>query len=155
MLSVDTLCWFFLVAVAVGKEMTSCYKAAVYHIPTVKGWWIPPQRMWFFWNLQMICAMIHSYCLTYLGTSECWTQYIRWAVTTDVNRLLGIVKPTRTLGVNAIIEHLSSLLETAPETVKSSKTGAFRKKIRDHLRCVYLLCFKMMYMCYLLFQCLK
>ena len=66
-----------------------------------------------------------------------------WAVPTDLNCLLGIIKLARTLGVNTIIEHLSSVLEIAPETVKSSKTGALRKKIRDHLRCVYLLCCKM------------
>ena len=58
--------------------------------------------------------------LGYLGMLE----PVCWAVPTDLNCLLGIIKLARTLGVNAIIEHLSSVLEIAPETLKSSKTGA-------------------------------
>ena len=59
--------------------------------------------------------------LGYLGMPE----PVRWAVPTDLNRLHGIVKLARTLGVvTTIIKHLSSVLEIAPETLKSSKTGA-------------------------------
>ena len=58
--------------------------------------------------------------LGYLGM----LKPVRWAVPTDLNRLLGIVKLARTLGVTTIIKHLSSALEIAPETLKSSKTGA-------------------------------
>ena len=58
--------------------------------------------------------------LGYLGMPE----PVRWAVPTDLNRLLGIVKLARTLGVTTIIKHLSSVLEIAPETLKLSKTGA-------------------------------
>ena len=66
----------------------------------------------------------------------------RWAVPTDLNRLLGIIKLARTLGVNPIIEHLSSALEIAPDSLKLLKTGVLRKKMRDKSRCVHLLCFK-------------
>ena len=63
-----------------------------------------------------------------------------WAVPTDLNRLLGIIKLARTLGVNLIIKHLSSALAIAPDALKSLKTGALQKKIRDRLRCVHLPC---------------
>ena len=55
--------------------------------------------------------------LGYLGMPD----PVHWAVPIDLNRLLGIVKLARTLGVNTIIEH--PVLEIAPEILKSSKTG--------------------------------
>ena len=58
--------------------------------------------------------------LGYLGM----LKPVRWVVPTDLNRLLGTVKLARTLGVTTIIKHLSSVLEIAPETLMSSKTGA-------------------------------
>ena len=50
--------------------------------------------------------------LGYLGMPD----PARWAVPTDLNRLLGIIKVARTLGVNPIIERLSSALEIAPDS---------------------------------------
>ena len=155
MLSVDTLCWFFLVAVCCcgeandfllqGCSLSYSNRKKMVDTSPADVVFLEPSD-----DLREDPFVLPD-VLGYLGMPD----PVCWAVPTDLNRLLGIIKLARTLSVNAIIEHLSSVLEISPETVKSSKTGALRKKIRDHLRCVYLLCSKMMGMCYLLLQCLK
>jgi len=60
-----------------------------------------------------------------------------WAVPSDLNRLVGIVKLARCLKVEQILHHLASILEINPELLCSLKTGMLRKKIRSQLRCVY------------------
>ena len=105
--------------------MTSCYKAAVYHTSPADVVFLELTD-----DLHEDPFVLPD-ILGYLGTPDS----VCWAVPNALNRLHSIVKHARTLGVNTIIEHLSSVLEIAPETLKSSKTGALRK-IRDHLRCV-------------------
>ena len=57
-----------------------------------------------------------------------------WAVPSDLNRLVGIVKLARCLRVDEILNHLGSVLEIAPESLRAIKTGKLRKKIRSQLR---------------------
>ena len=115
--------------------MTSCYKVAAYHIPIVKKMVnISPADMVFLKPTDDLREdpFVLPDVLGYLRMPD----PVRWPLPTDLNLLLCIVKHARTLGVNTIIEHLSSVLEIAPETLKSSKTEALRKKIRAHLRCL-------------------
>ena len=118
--------------------MTSCYKAAAYHIPIVKKMVdISPADAVFLKPTDDLHEdpFVLPDILGYLRMPD----PVRWPLPTDLNFLLCIVKLARTLGVNTIIEHLSSVLEIAPETLKPSKTGALRKKIRAHLRCLFAL----------------
>ena len=57
-----------------------------------------------------------------------------WAVSSDLNCLVGIVKLARCLRVDEILNHLGSVLEIAPESLRAMKTGMLRKKIRSQLR---------------------
>ena len=57
-----------------------------------------------------------------------------WAVPSDLNRLVGIVKLARCLRADEILNHLGSVLEIAPESLRAMKTGMLRKKIRSQLR---------------------
>ena len=57
-----------------------------------------------------------------------------WAVPSVLNRLVGIVKLARCLRVDEILNHLGSVLEIAPESLRAMKTGMLRKKIRSQLR---------------------
>ena len=57
-----------------------------------------------------------------------------WAVPSDLNCLVGIVKLARCLRVDEILNHLGSVLEIAPESLRAIKTGKLRKKIRSQLR---------------------
>ena len=127
--------------VAVGKQITSCYKAAVYHIPLVKRIMDASPADTVFSEPSDNLHEDPFVPPDVLGYPR-MPDPARWAAPNILNRLLGILKLARTLGVNPIVEHLSSALEIAPEALKLLKTGAFRKKIRDQLRCVHLLCFK-------------
>ena len=118
--------------------MTSCYKVAAYHIPIVKKMVnISPADMVFLKPTDDLREdpFVLPDVLGYLRMPD----PVRWPLPTDLNLPLCIVKLARMLGVNTIIEHLSSVLEIAPETLKPSKTGALRKKIRAHLRCLFAL----------------
>lgn len=122
--------------VAVGKQITSCYKVGVYHMKRMvdaspaDAVFLEPSD-----DLRKDPFVLPD-MLGYLGMLD----PAHWAVPTDLNCLLGIIKLARTLGVNPIIKHLSSALAIAPDALKSLKTGALQKKIRDRLRCVHLLC---------------
>jgi len=45
-----------------------------------------------------------------------------WAVPSDLNRLVGIVKLARCLRVDEILNHLGSVLEIVPESLRAMKT---------------------------------
>jgi len=53
-----------------------------------------------------------------------------WAVPSDLNRLVDIVKRARCLRVDEILNHLGSVLEIAPESLRAMKMGMLRSKLR-------------------------
>ncbi len=60
-----------------------------------------------------------------------------WAVPNDLNRLLGIVKLARCLGVEEMLVHVGSVMEMSAESLRM-ETGPLRNKLRCQLRCVYM-----------------
>jgi len=86
----------------------------------------------FFQPSDDICEdlFVLPYVLGYLGMPD----PVCWAVRSDLNRLVGIVKLARCLRVDEILNHLGSVLEIAPESWRAMKTGMLRKKIRSQLR---------------------
>ena len=61
-----------------------------------------------------------------------------WAVPSDLNHLVGIVKLARCLRADEILNHLGSAFEIAPESLRTMKTGMLRKKFRvSSVTCVY------------------
>ena len=49
-----------------------------------------------------------------------------WAVPSDLNHLIGIVKLARRLRADEILNHLGSTFEIAPESLRTMKTGMLR-----------------------------
>ena len=125
-----------LLFVAVGRQITTCCKYAVYKIPLIKSMvdaspvdaiFLEPNDV--FREDPFVLPDV----LGYLGMPD----PARWAVPSDLNRLVGIVKLARCLKVEQILHHLGSILEIAPESLCSLKTGMLCKKIRSQLRCVH------------------
>jgi len=125
-----------LLFVAVGRQITACCKYAVYKIPLIKSMvdaspvgaiFLEPNDV--FREDPFVLPDV----LGYLGMPDpaCW------AVPSDLNRLVGIVKLARCLKVDQILHHLGSILEIGPESLCSLKTGMLCKKIRSQLRCVH------------------
>ena len=137
---VNNYCVFILsqlLFVGVGHHITACYKQAVYKLPIIKAMVDASQvDAVFFQPSDDIREdpFVLPDVLGYLGMLDT----ARWAVPSDLNRLVGIVKLARCLRVDQILDHLGSVLEIAPDSLRVMKTGMLRRKIRSQLRCVYI-----------------
>jgi len=58
-----------------------------------------------------------------------------WAVPSDLNRLVDIVKRARCLRVDEILNRLGSVLEIAPESLRAMKSGDASKEAQVHILC--------------------
>ena len=137
----EQLCFYSylsqLLFVGVGHQITACCKQAVYKLPTIKAMVDASQVDAIFFQPSDDIRedpFVLPDVLGYLGMPD----PARWAVPSDLNRLVGIVKLARCLRVDQILDHLGSVLEIAPDALRVMKTGILRKKVRNQLRCVYI-----------------
>jgi len=59
----------------------------------------------------------------------------RWAVPSDLNCLVSIIKLARCLRVDEILNHLDSVLEIAPESLRAMKIQSQLRYIFIHTCC--------------------